>query len=74
MLDGFSKDLGVTKDASAALTEKLDATQTTPAHLGSNVIWTKPQLKPIETDRKTGLLLARSAELTVFFFPEVDLR
>jgi hypothetical protein len=58
---------------SPARTEKLDYTQPTAADLGSNVIWTKPQLKPIETDRKTGLLLARSAELTVFFFPEVDL-
>jgi len=54
-------------------TEKLDHTQASPLDLGSNVIWTKPTLKPIETDRKTGLLLVRNAELTVFFFPEVDL-
>lgn len=54
-------------------TTKLDYTQTTPADLGSNVIWTKPQLKPVETDRKTGMLLVRNAELTVFFFPEVNL-
>ena len=55
-------------------TEKQDYTQATPTDLGSNVIWTKPALKPIETDRKTGLLLIRNAELTAFFFPEVDLR
>jgi len=54
-------------------TKKLDYTQTTAADLGSNVIWTKPQLKPTEVDRKTGMLLVRNAELTVFFFPEVDL-
>jgi hypothetical protein len=54
-------------------TQKLDYTQATPADLGSFVIWTKPQLKAIETDRKTGLLLVRTAELTVFFFPEVNL-
>jgi len=54
-------------------TKKLDYTQTTATELGSNVIWTKPQLKPVEVDRKTGMLLVRNAELTVFFFPEVDL-
>jgi hypothetical protein len=54
-------------------TKKQDFTQTAPADLGSSVIWTKPQFKPIDTDRKTGLLLVRNAELTVFFFPEVDL-
>ncbi len=54
-------------------TEKQDYTQTPPADLGSSVIWTKPQLKAIETDRKTGLLMIRTAELMVFFFPEVDL-
>lgn len=53
-------------------TAKTDYTQIAPANLGSNVIWTKPLLKPLETDRKTGLLLVRNAELTVFFFPEVD--
>ncbi len=54
-------------------TRKQDYTQTTPVDLGSFVIWTKPVLKAIETDRKTGLTLVRNAELMVFFFPEVDL-
>jgi len=54
-------------------TNKLDYTQATPADLGSFVIWTKPVLKAVEADRKTGLSLVRNAELTVFFFPEVSL-
>jgi len=54
-------------------TNKQDFTHTPTADLGSHVIWTKPLLKSIETDRKTGLLLFRNAEVTVFFFPEVDL-
>ncbi len=54
-------------------TKKQDFTHAIPTDLGSSVIWTKPALKAIETDRKTGLLLARDAELTVFFFPEVNL-
>jgi len=54
-------------------TNKQDYTQAVPVDLGSFVIWTKPVLKAIETDRKTGLLLVRNAELTTFFFPEVVL-
>ena len=53
-------------------TNKRDLTQTPAADLGSYVIWTKPQLKDVQTDRKSGLALLRVAEVTVFFFPEVD--
>ena len=53
-------------------TSKRDLTQTPAVDLGSYVIWTKPQMKEIQTDRKTGLALFRTAEVTVFFFPEVD--
>jgi len=53
-------------------TNKLDLTQTPAVDLGSYVIWTKPQLKDVVTDRKSGLALLRTAEVTVFFFPEVD--
>jgi hypothetical protein len=54
-------------------TKKQNYTQTLAVDLGSFVIWTKPQMKVIETDRKTGLLLFRNTEMIVFFFPEVDL-
>ena len=57
---------------SPARTKKSDFTQAPPIDLGSNVIWTKPQMKEVQTDRKSGLALFRTAEVTVFFFPEVD--
>ena len=57
---------------SPAKTSKRDLTQTPAVDLGSYVIWTKPQMKDIQTDRKSGLALFRRAEVTVFFFPEVD--
>jgi|SRR5882724_5846473 len=66
-------DMELLAICSPGRTNKQDFTQATPVDLGSFVIWTKPDLKPVVTDRKTGLLLVRNAELTVFFFPEVDL-
>jgi hypothetical protein len=53
-------------------TNKFDFTQTPTVDLGSYVIWTKPQMKDVVTDRKSGLALLRTVEVTVFFFPEVD--
>ena len=53
-------------------TSKRDLTQAPAADLGSFVIWTEPQMKDVQIDRKSGLALLRTAEVTVFFFPEVD--
>ena len=50
---------------------KQDHAQTPCAALGSQVFWTSPLLGDVE---RSGGELRRQATLTVFFFPEVDLR
>jgi len=65
-----------------AATPKLDYTQTTPASLGTSVLWSMPQLGKIagsEAPRTealprgtTGVRLERTASLKVFFFSEVN--
>ncbi|HWF39778.1 MAG TPA: hypothetical protein VG322_14745 [Candidatus Acidoferrales bacterium] len=64
-----------------ASTTKLDYTQTTPANLGTSVVWTTPQLGKVagsEAPRTealprgtTGVRLERTSSLKVFFFSEV---
>jgi hypothetical protein len=65
-----------------ANTPKLDYTQSTPANLGTNIVWTNPQLGKVvgsEAPRTealprgtTGVRLERTASLKVFFFSEVN--
>jgi hypothetical protein len=65
-----------------ATTPKLDYTQTTPASLGTSVVWSMPQLGRVagsEAPRTealprgtTGVRLERTASLKVFFFSEMQ--
>ncbi|HKW16205.1 MAG TPA: hypothetical protein VJO35_01730 [Terriglobales bacterium] len=65
-----------------ATTPKLDYTQTPPAALGTNIVWTTPVLGKImgsEAPRTealpggtTGVRLERTASLKVFFFSEIS--
>ena len=65
-----------------AVTPKLDYTQTTPASLGTSIVWTTPQLGKVsgsEAPRTealprgtTGVRLERTTSLRVFFFSEVE--
>ena len=65
-----------------ASTPKLDYTQTTPASLGTSIVWTTPQLGKVagsEAPRTealprgtTGVRLERTTSLKVFFFSEVE--
>ncbi len=51
-------------------TPKRDYTQTTPADLGTSVLWLPPQLaEPVNV----GGELRRTARTTIYFFPEADL-
>jgi len=70
--------IGITQPATAP---KCDYTQSTPADLGTSIVWSTPQLGKIvgsEAPRTealprgtAGVRLERTASLTVFFFPEV---
>jgi hypothetical protein len=65
-----------------AATPKLDYTQTSPANLGTSIVWSMPQLGKVsgsEAPRSealprgsAGVRLERTASLKVFFFPEVN--
>lgn len=52
------------------LAPKTDYTQTPAAALGSNVLWSAPDLGDVEA---AGDELRRSVHLTLLFFPEVNL-
>ncbi|MFB3915137.1 MAG: hypothetical protein ACE14M_00285 [Terriglobales bacterium] len=51
-------------------TPKTDYTQTPAAALGSNVLWSAPDIGELEA---AGGELRRSARLTLLFFPEVEI-
>lgn len=53
----------------AQFAPKTDYTVAPPAALGTNVLWTRPQLGDVKT---SGAYLQRFATVTVLFFPEVD--
>jgi len=65
-----------------ATAPKLDYTQTTPAALGTSIVWSTPQLGKVvgsEAPRNealprgtAGVRLERTANLKIFFFPEVN--
>ena len=65
-----------------ATTPKLDYTQSTPASLGTSIVWTTPQLGKVagsEAPRTealargtAGIRLERTSNLKVFFFSEVS--
>jgi hypothetical protein len=65
-----------------ATTPKLDFTQTTPANLGTSIMWSMPQMGRVvgsEAPRTealprgtTGVRLERTASLKVFFFSEIE--
>ena len=49
---------------------KQDFTQSTPVALGTEVLWQRPQLGPVQ---QAGDELRRTAKTTLFFYPEMDL-
>lgn len=55
---------------SPRFTAKKDYTQTPAADLGSAVLWSAPEFGPAETHERA---LRRTARVTVFFWPEVEL-
>jgi hypothetical protein len=69
--------IGITQAGTAP---KRDYTQTTPADLGTSIVWTLPQLSKVvgseapateALPRGTGgVRLERTASLKIFFFPE----
>ena len=63
-------DLELLAIASPGLTAKQDYSQAPVLDLGTKVLWRHPQLGDAEV---AGSELRRSAALTIFFFPEVDL-
>jgi hypothetical protein len=63
-------DLELLTIASPGATAKQDYSQAPVLDLGSKVLWRHPQLGDVEV---FGSELRRSAALTIFFFPEVDL-
>ena len=74
-----SELIGITQPATAP---KRDYTQSSPSDLGTNIVWSTPQLGKIvgsEAPRTealprgtAGVRLERTATLKVFFFPEVN--
>jgi len=63
-------DLELLTIASPGVTTKQDFSQAPVLDLGTKVLWRHPQLGDVEV---AGSELRRSAALTIFFFPEVDL-
>ena len=55
---------------SPALAPKLDFTQSPPAPRGTNIAWSAPDLGP---PLSLGLELRRTAQLSIFFYPELSL-
>ena len=55
---------------SPAIAAKLDFTQQPPRALGTNLVWSQPELGP---PLALGLELRRTAQLSIFFYPEVSL-
>lgn len=62
-----------------AETRKRDFTQSPSVDLGSNIFWSEPEFGELETDDASelsaasgGAYLQRSAQLVVFFFPEME--
>jgi hypothetical protein len=54
-------------------TRKRDFTQSPSIDLGTDIFWTRPRFDDPPADSPTSARLNRSATLTVFFFPELEL-
>jgi hypothetical protein len=52
----------------AGFTAKLDYTQSPPAPLGTNILWTRPVFADSQS---LGAELRRVATLTIFFYPQL---
>jgi hypothetical protein len=63
-------DLELLSITSPGVTAKQDFSQAPALDLGTKILWRRPQLGDVEV---LGSELRRSAALTIFFFPEVDL-
>ena len=63
-------DLELLSIGSPGVTAKQDFSQASVLDLGTKVLWRRPQLSDLEV---VGSELRRSAPLTIFFFPEVEL-
>ena len=73
-------DLELLQMGSPAYVAKQDFTQATPQSLGTNVLWTRPEMdaltaKDLELSRRGNAEndVWRKAKVMVFFYPEVDL-
>ena len=51
---------------------KCDHSVTPPAALGTMIFWGTPEFDDVETTNDQGGELRRTARLSIFFFPEVD--
>ena len=63
-------DLELLQICNPCIAAKQDFTQTTPADLGTKIFWSQPQLAAAEA---VGGELRRTAKLSLFFTPEMDL-
>lgn len=66
-------DLELLQICSPHYTAKLDYTQAPSVALGTNIVWTRPELGEVSVADLTGIILQRVAKLTVHYFPEVNL-